>query len=160
VSVDRAPVGARIADAVDGLRNRGVPVETSAEGDLATYLIDRPTYRAEVVVNPKRWLGIEFDLLGEGGSRVLHYRVDTDLYDISQPKHHWFADEIETDIVLLLEALAQKQLLVDLSSPRARMVVPSADGPVLIRKLRFGATATPYDVSADRASHDFRSLAP
>jgi hypothetical protein len=160
VTADRAPVGARIADAVDRLRDHGVPVETSTDGDSTTHRITRPTYRAEGLVNPKRWLGIELDLLGAGGATVLRYRVDTDLYNISQPRYLWFVEEIETDIVLLLDGLAQKRLLVDMSSPRPSMIVPSGDGPMLIRKRRFGATTTLYDETADRALHEYRALEP
>jgi hypothetical protein len=153
-------IGARIAVAVEQLREVGVAVETSADGDLTTYRIERSTYRVEVLVDPTRWLGVRFDLLGEGGSTALRYGVDTDLYNISLPKYRWFADEIEAEIVLLLEGLAQRRVLVDVSSPKPRMIVPSVDGPLLMRKLRFGATVSPYVATDDPAPHGFRALQP
>jgi hypothetical protein len=143
-SDDRLP-GARIAEAADWLRRRGIAVEATTLAGVTTYLVEKPTYRAKIVVDPARWLGVEFVLLGHERVVDLGYWVDTDLYNISLDKYRWFAAEIETDIVLLLDGLVQGKVFVDRTSPRPSMIVPSSDGPLLIRRRRFGATTDLYD---------------
>jgi hypothetical protein len=107
---------------------------------MTTYLVDRPTYRAKIVLNPARWLGVEFVLLSHDRCADLRHWVDTDLYNISLEKYRWYAVEIETDIVLLLHGLAKGEVFAGRTSPRPSMIVPSSDGPLLIRR-RFGATS-------------------
>lgn len=143
-SDDRLP-GARIAEAVDRLRRRGIDVDATTQAGVTTYLVERPTYRVKVVVDPARWLGVEFFLLSHDRAVDLGHWVDTDLYNISLDKYRWFAAEIETDIVLLLDGLVQGKVFVNRTSPRPSMIVPSDDGPLLIRRRRFGATKEVYD---------------
>ncbi|MBM0278074.1 hypothetical protein [Micromonospora tarensis] len=158
---DSRPVGARIADAVDVLRGSGVTVETSTQAGATIYAVKRPAYQVEIVVDSARFLGLSFHLLGCDGSIVVGYGVDTDLYNISLPQHRWFATDVETDIVLLLEALMQGKVLVDTGSPRASMVVPTGDGLMLVQRRRFLTTSTPYDGDASSAlAAGFRSLPP
>lgn len=128
---------------------------------MTTYLVERPTYRAKIVVDPARWLGVEFVLLSQDRVADLAYWVDTDLYKISLDKYRWFAVEIETDIVLLLDGLVQGKVFVDRTSPRPSMIVPSSDGPLLIRRRRFGATKNLYNGDvASGPPPSFRTLDP
>jgi len=135
-------------------------VEATTEAGATTYLVERPTSGAKVVVDPVRWLGLDFDLLAQDQSVVLKYGVDTDLYNISLPKYRWFADEIETDIVLLLDGLAQGMILVNRTSQRPSMIVPSGEGPVLVRRLRFGATKDLYGGANSQLPPGFEILDP
>ena len=85
-------LGGRIAEAVDRLRLRGIAVDATMRAGVTTYLVERPTYRARIVVDPVRWLGVEFVLLGADrldNQRVvdLGYWADTDLYNISLDKY-------------------------------------------------------------------------
>ncbi|WP_331218051.1 hypothetical protein [Plantactinospora sonchi] len=155
------PVGARIADAVDLLRGSGVTVETSAQAAATIYTVKRPAYHLEIVVDSVRFLGLSFDLLGCDGSVIVGYEVDTDLYRISLPRHRWFATEVETDIVALVEALIQGKVLVDTGPPRASMVVPTGDGLMLVQRRRFLTTSNPYGGDACSAlAAGFRPLPP
>jgi hypothetical protein len=152
---------ARIAEAVDRLRRRGIAVEATTRAGVTTYLVERPTYRVKIVIDPARWLGVEFLLLGHDRVVDLGYWVDSDLYNISLDKYRWFAAEIETDIVLLLDGLVQGKVFVDRTSPRPSMIVPSSDGPLLIRRRRFGATKDLYDGGVTSGPPPgFRTLAP
>lgn len=112
---------------------------------VTTYHVEGPIYRAKIVVDPARWLGVEFVLLGEDRVVDLGYWVDTDLYNISLDKYRWFAVEVETDIVLLLDGLVRGKVFVDRTSSRPSMIVPSSDGPLLIRRRRFGGTKGLYE---------------
>jgi hypothetical protein len=157
---DRLP-GSGIAEAVDRLRRRGIAVEATTRAGVTTYLVERPTYRAKIVVDPARWLGVEFVLLGHDRVVDLGYWVDTDLYNVSLDKYRWFAAEIETDIVLLLDGLVQGKVFVNRASPRPSMIVPSSDGPLLIRRRRFGAAKGLYDGGvASGPPPGFRTLDP
>jgi hypothetical protein len=145
VTHDGRSTGARIAEAIDKLRDACIPVRESTQAGATTYLMERPTYRAEVIVNPARWLGLQFDLLGQDQSALLKSGVDTDVYNISLPKYRWFAEEIEADIVIFLEGLAQGEILVNTASRRASMIVPSGEGPMVgpgKRRYRHLARAT------------------
>src|SRR5262249_11295229 len=75
--------GERIAVAVGRLRTRGVAVEVSAQETATRYEAARSSYRLVVYVDPSRFIGLEFDLLGADESVRLHYFADTGLYDIS-----------------------------------------------------------------------------
>src|SRR5258705_11410309 len=98
---DRSEAGPaeRIAAAVGRLRAREVAVNVVVEETGVRYNVTRPAYTAEVYVDPARFIGLEFDLLGPDGSVRLHYFVDTGQYDIRQPAHAWFASATATDIV-------------------------------------------------------------
>jgi hypothetical protein len=153
--------GARIADAVEGLRDRAIAVPAATSAGTTTYVVERPTYRVTIVVNPARWLGLDFHLFGPDGSTVLTYAVDTDLYNISLSRYQRFAADIETDIVLLLEALAQGKVLVDRSGPRPSMIVSTGRGQVWVRKRRLGTTVTPWQAATESAvPPGFGRLAP
>lgn len=69
------------------------------------------TWQATVVVEPRRWLGLEFEVRDPVAGRRATYDIDTDLYDISQDKQREFADEIEGDIIEFLDNLRNGVLL-------------------------------------------------
>src|SRR5262249_20997620 len=98
--------GQRIAAAVDRLRSRGVTVDESVQESATRYAAARPAYRLLLLVDPARFVGLEFDLLGTDGSVRLHYFADTGRRDVSQPANAWYESAVATDIVLFLDALA------------------------------------------------------
>jgi hypothetical protein len=134
----------RIAAAVERLRARDVAVSESVQGSAIRYEATRPAYHLVVYVDPPRFIGLEFDLLAADGSVRLHYFIDTDLYDISQPRHAWFASAIATDIVLLLDALTDGGLLAKLDRRRASMIVPTGQGPRIVKRGRVWTSAGRY----------------
>lgn len=64
-----------------------------------------------MIVDPPRFIGLDFDLVAGDGSSTLTYFVDTDLYPISRPRHASFDSDVETDIVVFLHALADGDVL-------------------------------------------------
>ncbi|MFF5262694.1 hypothetical protein ACFY4C_27500 [Actinomadura viridis] len=144
--------GERIAASTDRLRSRGVNVERSAIGREIRYEARRNAYRLSVIVDPRRFIGLEFDLLAEDGSVLLGYAVDTDLYDISRPAFAALAMDVESDIVLFLDALADGRILLRRARPPS-MIVPTADGLRVLRRARFGmTTGGPYRDGMDVAA--------
>jgi hypothetical protein len=97
VNDDARPVGARIAEAVDVLRARGVRIDACTHLTTTVYTVGQPAYRTKIIDNPARFLGLDFDLLRTDGSSVLNQFVDIDLYNISLAKYRWFASETETE---------------------------------------------------------------
>ncbi len=111
-------------------------VDVIIEDTAVRYQLTRPVYTVQVYVDPDRFIGLEFDLLGPDGSVRLHYFVDTGHHDISQPAHAWFASATATDIVLFLDALADGQVLTRVDRRRASIIVPTGDGPRIVKRGR------------------------
>ncbi|MEQ0564943.1 hypothetical protein ABJI51_38200 [Amycolatopsis sp. NEAU-NG30] len=61
------------------------------------------TWQATVVVEPGRWLGLEFEAQDPVTGRRATYDIDTDLYDITRDEV--FAEEVESDIIEFLANL-------------------------------------------------------
>lgn len=146
--------GERIAAAVGRLLANGVAVQASVEATATRYAATRPAYRVLVCVDPSRFIGLEFDLLGTDGSVRLHYFVDTGRYDISQPQHAWFLSATATDVVLFLEALADGGLLAKLERRRASVIVPTGGGPLIVRRGRVWTSAGRYRGGRETATRD------
>jgi hypothetical protein len=133
----RAEPAERIAAAVGRLRAREVAVDVVIDDATVRYTVTRPVYTVEVYVDPAHLISLEFDLLGQpDGSVRLHYFVDTGRYDISQPAHARFASATATDIVLFLDALADGRLLTKVDRRRAAMIIPTGDGPRIVKRGR------------------------
>lgn len=143
--------GERLAVSMGRLRRRGVNVERSAVGQAVRYEAGRNAYRLSVIVDPMRCIGLEFDLLADDGSVLLGHAVDTDLYDISRPAFAALAVDVESDIVLFIDALAAGRILLRLASPPS-LIVPTGEGPRVLRRTRFGTTGGPYRDGMDAAA--------
>src|SRR5690349_14970230 len=116
---------------VEAFKKRGFLL--SREGEANTYKIRAKNFQLKIKVNPKSWVGLEFDLLVDGG-KTLSYHTDTDLYDLSNPKYEKFTMEIWKDITLFLDALLNEGILVGERKGRIAMIVPESNGFNLIRK--------------------------
>jgi len=151
----------RIAAVVERLRATQLPVSGAVEGSAVRYTLARPGYRVMVLVDPNRFLGLEFDLFGVDGSVRLHYFLDSGRYDISQPAHAWYAAATATDLVLFLDALAEGRILTTVDRGRAAMIIPTAAGPRIVKRGRFW-TSTGRDGrdSAAALRDGFRPLPP
>lgn len=79
-------------------------------GSVATWRLAGETWEATVVIDPSRWLGLEFTATDPDTGRVARHEIDTDLYDISDPRRRAFAEAIEADIVAFLQALARGEV--------------------------------------------------
>jgi hypothetical protein len=151
----------RIAAAIGRLSASGVAVHVSVQATATRYEATRPAYRVLVYVDPSRFIGLEFDLLGTDGSVRLHYFVDTGRYDISEPRHAWFLSATATDVVLFLEALADGGLLAKVESRRASVIVPTGGGPLIVKRGRIWTSAGRYRGDREAATRDgFRPVPP
>ncbi len=113
--------------------------------------LDGSTWRATVTVTPGRWLGLEFAAHDPVTGRRATYDIDTDLYDISQEKHRWFAEEIERDIVEFLGNLRSGVVLRGNDGPKFVLVFPSEGGWVRVVQGRFLTKASTHaDVESAR----------
>jgi hypothetical protein len=153
--------GERIADAVGRLRSRGVAVDESVQGTATRYEATRPAYRVLVLVDPSRFIGLEFDLLGADGSVRLHYFADTGRYDVSRPEHAWYASAVATDVVLFLEALADGGLLAKVERRRVSLIVPTGNGLLVVKRGRVWTSAGRHRGDREAATRQgFRAVAP
>ena len=134
----------RIAAAVERLAASGVAVDVSVEGPATRYEATRPGYRVQVLVQPSRFIGLEFDLVDPDGSVRLHYFADTGRYDVSQPRHAWYLSATATDVVLFLDALAEGDLLAKVERRRAELIVPTGAGPLIVARGRVWTSAGRY----------------
>jgi hypothetical protein len=151
----------RIAAAVRRLRARGVAVDESVDGTSTRYEATRPAYRILLYVDPPRFIGLEFDLLGTDGSVRLHYFADTGRVDISRPAHAWFGPAMATDIVLFLEALADDGLLVKVEHRRAAMIVPTGGGALIVKRGKVWTSAGRHHGDREAlARNGFRAVPP
>ena len=124
-----------------------------------TAAVTAPNFRLQLYINSARALSLEFEL-AEQGQPPLRYAIDSDLYDLSQPKYEEFAREIGQQIVQFLESLATGRVQVGTFQGKRAMVVPLDDQTVLIYRGRFSTTtrsvsAKDMDRRSDlRPAHD------
>ncbi|WP_410575336.1 hypothetical protein [Amycolatopsis sp. cmx-4-61] len=109
------------------------------------------TWQATVTVTPGRWLGLEFEVHDPRTGRRATYGIDTDLYDLSQEKYRWFAEEIERDIVEFLGNLRDGAVLRGNDGAKFVLVFPAEGGYVRVVQGRFLTKASTHaDVEAAR----------
>jgi hypothetical protein len=151
----------RIAAAVQRMRAAQLPVNVVTEGSAVRYEVTRPGYAVVVVVDPTRFVGLEFDLFGPDGSVRLHYFLDTGRRDISQPAHAWSAAATATDVVLLLEALAEGRVLSAMDGRRAAIIIPTGTGARIVKRGRlWTSTGREGRTGAAAIRAGFRPLPP
>ncbi|SRR6266568_569785 len=142
----------RIVEAVDRLAQAGrLPIRRHREDDAETFAVDADRWRLEIVVAPK-WLGLTFEVLDSGGKPTLAHRIDTDLYDISQPRYAEFASETEEEIVDFVGALATGEVRVGSIGDRPAMTLPTDAGWYRIHKGRFVTSGKHFESVADAES--------
>ncbi|MBM0234000.1 hypothetical protein JNW91_20405, partial [Micromonospora sp. STR1_7] len=90
-------MGSEIDLVMARLGERGFDVNVEAEDELRTYRVSGTSFHLRVGVGVKGIL-LDFVVDRDGESPELRHSIDTDLYDVSDPRQRWFADEIERDI--------------------------------------------------------------
>lgn len=80
-------------------------------------------WNARIIVDPKRWIGLTFDLHDPATGRDIHYAIDTDLYPIDGAQDD-FAGEIETDIVDFLRHLKDGAVLQTVDRGDSVLLIP------------------------------------
>lgn len=104
--------------------------------DDTVYIIRAKAYEVEVIVDPVKWLGLEFVLYSSDG-KTLSYDIDTDQYNIGDPDEREFADDIESQIINFLEHLMNHTILIGSKGRKLMMIIPEDDGYTLISRGRF-----------------------
>lgn len=150
--------GDNIIKKVEELKRRGVELRFEKRDSDNVYVSDKTTYKLELVVNPTRWLGLDFITKDNQGKVQLAYSIDTDLYPISNPDQEWFADEIESDIVKFLALLENNEVMVGKVKGRPIMIFPCENGYRFVKKGRFFiasriCTASEYEKLSKNLEH-------
>lgn len=101
-------IGSKIQSTLQKFEDKNVKINEEFTKGQTSYEIYDNRYDLKIIVDPKRWLGLKFHLKGT----KMHYDIDTDLYDISNPKNSWFAKEIEDDMVTFLNGILESRLKV------------------------------------------------
>lgn len=131
-----------------------VAVEETGTG--SRWRLAGATWQATVVVEPERWLGVEFEATDPATGRSATYDIDTDLYDIAQDGQREFAEEIERDIVEFLGNLRKGTLLRGNDGPKFVLVFPLNGSCVRVVRGRFLTSASTHaGLAAARAGGDF-----
>lgn len=129
---------------------------TEETGTCSRWRLGGSTWQATVVVEPRRWLGLEFEAHDPVTGRRTTYDIDTDLYDISQDKQREFADEIERDIIEFLGNLRKRALLRGYDGSKFVLVFPLGGSYVRVAQGRFMTSASTHAGLADaRAGSDY-----
>ena len=138
-------LGNKIINNINALKKLGVIVKEAIKGEDQIYLLNGRGYRAELKINPKSWLGIEFHTVDIKGKDVLIHEIDTDLYPISRPKYYEFAEDIENEIVEFLTAIREGKILIGEKKGRKAMIIPKGNKFLLTIKGRFFISSRYYD---------------
>ncbi|WIX99708.1 hypothetical protein QRX60_37495 [Amycolatopsis mongoliensis] len=139
-------VGRRLLDFLRELRATTTwTVVVTETGTGSKWDLGGSTWQATVIVEPRRWLGLEFEARDPVSGRRATYDIDTDLYDISQDGQREFADEIERDIIEFLGNLRQRALLRGNDGAKFVLVFPLDGSYVRVVQGRFMTHASTHD---------------
>ncbi|MGK3207249.1 hypothetical protein [Amycolatopsis sp. MEPSY49] len=131
-----------------------VAVEETGTG--SQWRLGGSTWQATVVVEPGRWLGVEFEARDPVTGRSATYDIDTDLYGIARDGQRGFAEEIERDIVEFLGNLRKGSVLRGNDGAKFVLVFPLDGSCVRVVRGRFLTRASTHaDLAAARAGGDF-----
>lgn len=144
--------GQQIQEKIQKLNASGIRFINTSDNDDDVYELQSAKCKLKILISTK-WLGLEFELLDLKGDLLLTYDIDSDLYDISQPKEKPFADEIENRISFFLEELEMGMILVGQTSGRPAMIVPAPEGATLVSKGKFMTKAEHYENLGEAMKH-------
>jgi hypothetical protein len=113
-----------------------VQVDVDPVGDGQRYSIAAPGFALEVVVDLKRWIGVELGV-ASGGRYWLAWSTDTDLYDTGA-----FGGEIADDIEILIDAILNGQARAGRVKNKVIAIFPTTDGYVIARQGRLGTSSS------------------
>lgn len=130
-------IGEQIINTIESIKDSNVSIEKQQSEDGVTYILSSNRYRAEIIVNPKKWLGFKLNVQDQNKNLILTYDLDTDLYDISNPKYEELAKGIEKQISEILTFLVTGRIKVGEIEGRPAMIIPNNQGGLLIKKGRF-----------------------
>ncbi|MEV4826636.1 hypothetical protein [Micromonospora sp. NPDC049274] len=130
------------------LSQRGFDVNLDAGGEVRSYRVSGKLFHLRVGVGPTGIL-LEFVVDRDGESPELRYSIDTDLYDISDPRQRWFADEVQHDIASFLDALGNGSLKVSRGRNRTVIAFPHEGKYLRVERGRVFTRQREYERAAD-----------
>lgn len=119
-------------------------VEITEAGACTKWQLSGSTWQAAVVVEPGRWLGLEFEARDPVGDGRATYDIDTDLYDISRDDQRAFAAGIERDIIEFLGHLRAGAVLRGTGRTKFVLVFPLDGAYVRVAEGRFATSASSH----------------
>lgn len=152
--------GDEMVAAIRGIQLGGqLSVEHRRTGNADIYLLTGKRCRIEITIDATRWLGLSFALHDINGNAAIHHDIDTDLYNISQPKYREFAVDIESEIVQFLDSLVSGKIRVGEVSGALTMIFPCGDAYFRIKRGRIFASGRYFDdLSAAESTGRFERL--
>ncbi len=131
-------------------------VVTDEIGALSRWRLSGSTWQATVTVEPRRWLGLEFEARDPVTGKRATYDIDTDLYDISQDDQREFAEEIESDIIEFLDNLKKGVMLRGNDGTKFVLVFPLSGSYVRVVQGRFLTSGSTHaDPAAARTGDEY-----
>ncbi|TNH24857.1 hypothetical protein FHG89_24320 [Micromonospora orduensis] len=146
-------MGSEIDPVMARLGARGFDVNVETEDELRTYRVSGKGFHLRVGLGRKGVL-LDFVVDPDGESPELRYSIDTDLYDVSEPRQQWFGDEIQRDIVSFLDALENGRLRVTRGRHKTAIVFPYEGKYVRVERGRVFTRRREYDSLADAEAGD------
>jgi hypothetical protein len=131
-------LGEQISATIDTLRKRGFAVERRSNGGDTVFAINAKTYHATVTVNPARWVGLHFALGPSGHKSELGFDIDTDLFDVANPRFDKLALAVEERVCAFLTALAAGEVLVGRVGRQPAILAPLGQRTVVVTPGLFG----------------------
>ncbi|WP_202803253.1 hypothetical protein [Nitratireductor pacificus] len=126
--------GQRLSAFLRDMEKSGVwSLVTGVSDDGANWQLAGSTWEAQVVVEPRRWIGLAFEARDPATGRKASYDIDTDLYDI-RDAYRDFAEAIEDDIIAFLGDLRDGRVLRKVGGSGFVVLVPAGDGFTRITK--------------------------
>jgi len=142
-----------VADEIQRILKKSDPIiEDSREG-LKTFKVLRPNYTLIISLDTSEY-ELQFDLKDGSGRSILSYHIDTDLYDLSNPKFRQFKQDIEADIVRFTQNLVDKKIEYGQQNNKQALLIPSDGEYLLITKGKFWNKTTIFK-SKDKAYRRF-----
>ncbi|WP_410598942.1 hypothetical protein [Amycolatopsis sp. lyj-90] len=126
----------------------------------ARWRLSGSIWHATVDVEPRRWLGLAFEVLDPVTGKRATYDIDTDLYDLTREDQREFAEEIERDIIEFLGNLRKGEVLRGNDGTKFVLVFPLDGSYVRVVQGRFMSSASAHaDLTAACAGGDFAPVA-
>lgn len=152
-------IGKEIIEKITTFNKKVVLAEEKASIEGREFTVRGDEFLLEILINPPKWLGLKFYLLDEKGKILLTHDIDTDLYDLSQPKYQSFTKGIETDMIDFIDSIINGSIKVGKIKDRPAMIVPQDNKFLLIKKGKFFTSSeTHKDLSKIDSNESFREL--
>jgi hypothetical protein len=119
-------------------------VEVTEAGACVKWQLSGSTWQAAVIVEPERWLGLEFEARDPVSGRRATYDIETDLYPIARDDQREFAGEIERDIIEFLGHLRDGSVLRGNDGPKFVLVFPLDGSYVRVVRGRFTTSGSSH----------------